>query len=376
MKIAFILPVNMKRFGYTKDNFLKSHFSVDMARAVAKQGHEVSLHTFWDRRYSIKNKDMSVNFYPTSFNRILNADFSEISISLLNEKFSDDTIINFHEPNSLFFNLFILNHHNKIVVKHHGNGIVNPMPFPSVLWFLYGIIRRFFLSSALKKCEACILLNNLAVNNFRTYGVDENKIYKINNGINTDKFKIFDRKSYRRKFGFNDSDIVYLFVGRISKDKGIRELVSAFNSLKSVNKKTKLVIIGPLQDKNLKDLIQPYWQGFKNPQELQKWLSLTDVFVAPSYAEPYGNVLTEALYYNLPIITTNAGGPPEFVPVANAIFIPPKDVKSLEKAMIKMYDPDFRLNKSFGGRKMVEQKFTWNKICRKYIQIYKKIKFN
>lgn len=376
MKIAFILPVNMSKFGYSKKNFIGSHFSVDIAREIAKKGHDVSLHTFWDKYSVINDKGLKIYFYPTSLNKIFKYDFSEISLKLFRKKFSQDTIIFFHEPNRLFFNLFILNHQNKIIITHHGNGIVNPMPYPTVMWFLYGIIRRFFLARSLKRTDAVILLNDIAVRSFKSYGIDENKIYKINNGIRTEKFKILDKKTARRLLGYSDNHILFLFVGRINEQKGIRELISAFQKIEDINSNSKLIIIGPLEDSKLKELVEPYWKGFKNPNELQKWFSMADVFVLPSYAEPYGNVLTEALFYNLPIITTNTAGPPEFVPKDNAIFIAPRSVKSLSEAMNNMLNADFRFKKSKGGNKLVKQKYTWEKVSQKYLQIFEKIETN
>src|SRR5947209_5919025 len=114
MKIAYILPVNMKKFGYSIDNFLQTHFSAEIAREVAKKGHEVELHVFWDENITYNDEHFKIYFYKTDINMIFNRDFTEVSLRLLNNKFNKDIIIHFHEPRRLFFIPFMLKNKNVI----------------------------------------------------------------------------------------------------------------------------------------------------------------------------------------------------------------------------------------------------------------------
>src|SRR5258708_31506777 len=119
MKIAYILPVNMKNYGYSKENFIETHFSVAIAQEVAKKNNNVSLHVFWDRHDIFQKENFTIYFYPTSLAKVFNSGFAEISLPLLKVSFSPDTILHFHEPNRLFYFIFILCKKNKKLVEHH-----------------------------------------------------------------------------------------------------------------------------------------------------------------------------------------------------------------------------------------------------------------
>jgi len=370
MKIAYILPVNMKKFGYSKENYLDSHFSINIAREVAKLGHEVSVHTFWDKADTYKEKNLIVHFYPISMKNIFNHDFAEFSFDLLKVKFSKDTIIHYSEPNRLFFPFFIKDKKNLIILQHHGEGIVRPFPLTSKFYVPFLFYSTFFLKHFINKCKIVIVSNDSAAMSFRKYGLSSERIIKYHRGIDIEKYKDFNKLELRKKFNLNQDHIIFLFVGRITKSKGIRELVSAYNEIKKNNCDVDLVLLGPLEDKELLNIVKPYWRGFKNTNELQKWLSLSDIFCLPSYYEAFGIVLIQALYYNLPIIATKVGAIPEFVPENKSILIKPRDVNDLKTAMEKMLDPKFRLTKSSNSRSFVLSKYTWENVAKKYIEIY------
>lgn len=374
MKIAYILPVDMKTdYGYTQENFLKTHFSVNIAREVANQGYHVSLHTFWDKKIIYRDEGFKVYFYPsTAIENCQRLPFSRISLELLRKRFSRNTIIHFHEPSALFFDLFSLTNKNITVAHYHGIELFTP--FCSEFFsHPYSIFKKYLKPCLLRKCATHIVINNLALKDLKKYRINKEKIYKISHGINPSNFKFLDKMSTRKKLGIEKDKILFLFVGRIDKGKGISELVSAFNKMKKIHPSIELIILGPLQDSSLVKIIEPFWRGFKESNELSKWYSAADVFVLPTYHESFGLVLLEALYYNLPIITTNIAVLQEFVLKKTAIFIPPKDEGALKKAMITVLNPQFRTKKSRGGRRLVKEKFTWEKVCHQYIQIYKKI---
>src|SRR5215471_21790932 len=159
MKIAYILPVNMTRFGYSMDNYLQTHFSVEIAREVAKKGHEVELHLFWNEHTTYTDKNLKIYFYKTNFTMIFHRDFTELSFNLLNKKFNKDTIIHFHEPLRLFFIPFMLKNKNITITEHHGSGISNPIPRRSIFHPIFGVLRRTILKSLLNTCKAHIVHN-------------------------------------------------------------------------------------------------------------------------------------------------------------------------------------------------------------------------
>ncbi len=182
----------------------------------------------------------------------------------------------------------------------------------------------------------------------------ENKLEVIgkgsSNGIDTSYFdpKLYDedfKNNLRKSLQINANDFVYIFVGRIVKDKGIVELVQAFKNLD--NPKTKLILVGsfeheldPLPPATIKEIesnpqiIQTGWQ-----KDVRPYLAISDVPTFPSYREGFPNVVMQAGAMGLPAIVSDINGCNEIVEnQKNGIIIPVKDTKSLYLAMNKLID--------------------------------------
>lgn len=370
MKIAYILPVNMKKFGYSMDNFLQTHFSVEIAREVAKKGHEVELHLFWNEDAMHDEKNLKVYFYKTDFNILFHRDFTEESLRLLNRKFDEDTIIHFHEPMRLFFIAFMLKNKNITITDHHGLGIGNPFPRYSVFRPIFDITSRTLLKQSLNKCKIHIIHNIQAMKSFSTYVKDKSSILFSANGINVANYISYNKEEVRKELGLGD-EIVILFAGRICKDKGIKELVKAFEMVKEQHCNIRLALAGPLNEKRLKPLVEKYWVGFKNTQELQKWFTASDIFCLPTYFECFPIILIEALYHDIPVITTDVPGIRAWFPQEKAIFVPPKDTHSLKNAICDLLDENKRRKMNGNGKQLVLENYTWGKICQRYIDVYR-----
>ncbi|MGH2496069.1 MAG: glycosyltransferase family 4 protein [Ktedonobacteraceae bacterium] len=370
MKIAYILPVNMKRYGYSVDNFLQTHFSVEIAREVAKKGHEVELHVFWDENITYTDNNLKVYFYKTDFNMIFRRDFTEVSLGLLNKEFDEDFIIHFHEPLRLFFVPFMLKNRSIVITEHHGLGIGNPIPRRSLFHPIFGVIKRTTLKKLLNTCRAHIVHNTPAMNSFSAYVKDGDSILLSANGINVANYTTYNKEDVRKELGLGNETII-LFAGRICTPKGIKELIKAFEIVKEQRSNMRLVLAGPLHEERLRPLVEKYWIGFKNPQELQKWYTASDIFCLPTFGEAFGIVLLEALYHALPVITTDIPGIREWFPHENAIFVPPKDTDSLKNAIDELMDEKKRKRMIKNSRQIVLDNYTWEKVCQRYIDLYR-----
>jgi len=136
-------------------------------------------------------------------------------------------------------------------------------------------------------------------------------------------------------------DLVY--VGRLTKEKGLVELVSALGQLSKSDQKISLRIIGKGPDEALirQKAIdagidsQIEWVGFlTNTSEIAQQVSEAKVFVLPSYTEGLPRSLLEAMYLNVLCLATPVGGIPYiFTDRENIIFVPVRDVKSLAQAL-------------------------------------------
>ena len=166
-------------------------------------------------------------------------------------------------------------------------------------------------------------------------------------GIDLSRFDIEKAKEYRtekrRFYAIKDDEIVFGFVGRITKDKGIEELVKAFNMLSQQISNIKLVIVGGLDQNN--NLSKDVLSEIENNQsiikinatpEIEKYYPMLDVLVLPSYREGFGNVVIEAEAMGVPVIVSNIPGPVDAMEDGKTgLIFTVKDVLALSNAMQK-----------------------------------------
>ena len=120
----------------------------------------------------------------------------------------------------------------------------------------------------------------------------------------------------RKKLAIPPEDFVFIFVGRLVTDKGINELVEAFNSLHKTHKNTSLLLVGdfeeeldPLLPKTIKiikkhpKIISTGWQD-----DVRIFYALSNALVFPSYREGFPNVVLQAGAMELPAIVTDING--------------------------------------------------------------------
>lgn len=169
----------------------------------------------------------------------------------------------------------------------------------------------------------------------------------------------------------------FLYVGRVVRDKGIVEMINAFNTLYEKNKNTQLVIVGDGPDRKEfeKLTINNSIHFMGHQDDPRKYLSTTDIFVYPTYHEGFSLSLVEAAMMSLPIITTNVGGNPEII-INNktGLLVSSKNTDDLYLAMEKLFkDPSLRKRLSESARSSFEKSFRFDKIViNQFIPIYEK----
>ncbi|MHC5353689.1 glycosyltransferase family 4 protein [Myroides sp. LJL115] len=149
-------------------------------------------------------------------------------------------------------------------------------------------------------------LKNIVLNKGTCNGVDTIKYSKSNS---EDKVKLL------RKVGIPENNIVIGYVGRLSKDKGIRELVEAWKELLKKYSNISLLLVGPLDERDgLDNSVLEFMEGESsiiltgNQKDTKLYYNLMDIFVLPSYREGFPTVVLEASSMELPIITTRSTG--------------------------------------------------------------------
>jgi len=205
------------------------------------------------------------------------------------------------------------------------------------------------------------------------------------NGIDTERFapgkELMDRAhDIRQKLGINMGDMVYIFVGRIVKDKGINELVSAFGELRKEHENIYLILVGPFEDhldpvhdkvrKEIDEGPNIHAVGFQ--EDVRPWLLASDLLVFPSYREGFPNVPMQAGALGLPCIVSDINGCNEIIiHNENGLIIPPKDGPALKNAMqLLTVNEDYRYKLATKARESIVSRFNrklvWEGLAAEY----------
>lgn len=202
-------------------------------------------------------------------------------------------------------------------------------------------------------------------------------------GIDTAKFNpdnITDKQELREKYGISDDDFVLTFVGRIVKDKGINELVEAFEYLLSKYSDIKLLLIGAFENKGnpVSDKTKYIINNNKNiiatgPQSnIASFLSISDLFVFPSYREGFGLSLMEAGAMNLPSIASNISGCNEvLIDGLTGLLIEPRSTSAIIESIEKLYnDRELLDHLKSNCRKSIIERYEQNQLWQHYRDYY------
>jgi glycosyltransferase involved in cell wall biosynthesis len=203
------------------------------------------------------------------------------------------------------------------------------------------------------------------------------------NGIDLQHFstsQITDNQSatLRASIGLTDDEYVFIYVGRLVRDKGINELISAFSKLEAKN--VKLLLVGkeerdldPLNNFSIdqmesnKSIISVGYQ-----KDVRPFFKISDALVFPSYREGFPNVVMQAGAMGLPCIVTDISGCNEIIiegkngsviPVKNEYFL-------LTKMQEFLQDKDYFEKMRLNARPMIleryEQRYVWDCVLAEY----------
>lgn len=263
--------------------------------------------------------------------------------------------------------------HKPIFITAHGMDINN---------FKNSKIFNYFLAFSLNSSSKSIAVSEDLAKKMRLMVNDENKIVVIRNAVDTDRFNPTRDKSIRDKFDVKYDDILVLFVGYLDTFKGIFELLSAFNHLKSENNNVKLIMVGtgPKKEVMLKILTESgienevIFTGVVEHQKIHKYYQAADIFVLPSYTEGLPVSVLEAMACGLPVVATHVGGIPEIITDGiNGFLVPPKAEEELiKKLMILINNEHLRDQFRNNSLKRVKEDFDSKKKIFKLIGIYEK----
>ncbi len=208
------------------------------------------------------------------------------------------------------------------------------------------------------------------------------------NGIDTsyfspDLFPIAVKEQYRKELQIASDDFVFIFVGRLVTDKGINEMVTAFEKIQDHFSNTKLLLVGDYEselDPLLPETLECIQRnahiisvGFQ--ADVRPYFAMSDVLVFPSYREGFPNVVMQAGAMGLPSIVSDINGCNEIViNNENGIIIPVKSTSALFSSMeLLCTDADLYSELKKNSRSRIvdsyEQLTVWKAILEEYLEV-------
>lgn len=355
-----------------------------LSKGLLELGNEVTIFTTRSKRHnylSEVNLELNIHRVPMSIS-LYN---SSVPLWILKDlKVKDYDIIHAHTPVPAIADLAALKNINKkrpFILTYH-NDIGKENLFGRILSGVYNVtLGKFLLTHAdiIIATSKSYAMNSKYLRNY----IEKVKI--IPNGVDVKVFNPnLDGDKVKSKHGLSDSKIV-LFVGWLNPYKGCDYLIRAFADVvkKAPQAHLLFVGIGPLMTElkklaaHLNIASKVTFAGYVSDLELPYYYAACDVFVLPSvsFQEGFGLVQLEAMACGKPVVTTTIPGVREVDKNEVAsIHVLPRDEKALAKAILRLLEDDV-LAKNMGknGRKLVLEKYSWDRIAEMTEKVYKEV---
>jgi glycogen synthase len=212
------------------------------------------------------------------------------------------------------------------------------------------------------------------------YRLPPERITVIPNGVDEEVFHRHENHAVPEKYGLRKPYV--LFLGRLSRQKGIFDLVSASSKLDG--RVTLVIATGAPDEEGLEEKLSRELKSHPNivwinkmlpRNEVVALLSAASAFVAPSLYEPFGIMNLEAMACQRPVVSTRVGGITDVVVDGETgLLVPPNSPDELANAVNKIV-ADSKLGEHMGeaGRRRVEDRFTWDKVAVETLSVYNEV---
>ena len=229
-----------------------------------------------------------------------------------------------------------------------------------------GRVRDFVKRRALGLCDGFLVPGKAARAYLEMLGAPSDKTHTVLDAVDTAFFRkaaelhARDREAWRRRLGLPRQ--VILYVGRLSPWKGVGDLLMAFERLRA-GRDVGLLLVGggPGLESLRRRALSRGWDrvflpGFARRDRLAIFYAVADIFVLPSWSEPWGLVVNEAMACGLPVVVSSAAGCAlDLVRSGeNGFVYPARDVEGLRASIEGLLDrPDLRARMGETSRRVI-----------------------
>ena len=246
-----------------------------------------------------------------------------------------------------------------------------------------GVLKRiviFLYKIALSNSKIIFFQNSFDKEIFIKNSICSKKVAQLipGSGINTAEFPV--RNSTSQNFSH---PIKFLFIGRLLKDKGIFELISAATNLKNLGYKIKILVVGDLDlgnpasltkeqlEKCIEDKIFDYLGYLDDVRDVIKECHCV---ILPSYREGLSRALLEGASMGKPLLGSDVPGCKEVISNNNGITFKPKSSLALKEAIVNFYNLDNQSKNQMGinSRELIIKNFDVQIVIDKYLNAAEK----
>ena len=262
-------------------------------------------------------------------------------------------------------------------------------------------LSRWVEKTALEMADAIIAVSKSTKEDILSlFNVEEKKIHVIPNGVNTDEYKYTPDKEVLRRYGIDSSKPYVLFVGRMTRQKGLYYFLHA---LPKIDLSIQVVLCAgesdtPALQKELESMVDALrtqrpgvvWiPEMVSRQTTIALYSQAAVFCCPSIYEPFGIINLEAMACGTPVVGSKVGGITEVVVdgvtgllvepnLSSTVPYDPVDPERFGTALADgvnrvVLNEELRAGMAVAGRRRVETNYSWHRVAEQTLALYKRL---
>jgi glycosyltransferase involved in cell wall biosynthesis len=275
--------------------------------------------------------------------------------------------------------IFAANVYGRVAAQRAGVPVIITAEMAVDLWKGRGQLR---VDRYLSRWTDRVVGNSRGVVEFYTKaGIPRERLSCIPSGIGDEEPPPVDPGGVRRSLGLEPACPLALFVGRLAPQKGVKDLIAAFDLLQHIRPEFRLLIAGegPLRGE-LEELasafrLDRFVRFLGHRDDVPSLLAASDLLVLPSYFEGLPNVVLEAMRFRKPVVATAAPGTTEVVADGETgILVPLHQPTALAQAIRLVLD-DRELAARFGqaGRARAEAEFRVATMVERFASLYEEL---
>ncbi|HSS98142.1 MAG TPA: glycosyltransferase family 4 protein, partial [Terriglobales bacterium] len=242
-----------------------------------------------------------------------------------------------------------------------------------------GHARSLIAAVQQKQADALLLTTPAAWNRLPNPEAVRQRIHVVPHGLDTELFSPKPEWDCRENLESEQAQPSILFFANVVKRKGIHTLVEAFPGVLRDVPNCKLRIAGSGPDvPEIKELVEKLgcnqeveFLGRKERSDAPELYRNCTVYCLPSFGEPYGTTVVEAMSCGKALVVTNCGALPHLVHEQGGLRVPAGDPIALSQALVWLLQhPNERVAMGRYNRQFVQEKMPWDSVARQLEEVY------